>query len=390
MKKLLLAVLLAGVLGVVAVLAYLLLKPTRVEPVAWTPPVAPALEGPYAPNEILKDVQRLAVGVGIGPEGVAVDAEGNVYAGYEDGRVIRLSADGTRYVELANTGGRPLGLKAGADGSVLVADPVKGLLRITAAGAIESLSTAADGTALGFTDDLDAADGDGATYFSDASVKFPYPGYLFDVLEHGANGRVVRHDAATNASTVVAKDLYFANGVAVGPNGDWLLVAETSAYRITRIWLKGDKAGTREVFADNLPGFPDNLSFNGRDRIWVALPGVRDARLDGLAQQPLLRKMMARLPGRLQGKIQNTPPKRGFVLGFDLDGKLIANLQYGAADAFAPIMSVEEHGPWLYFGSLSEPAIGRLPLNRVIPTADAPPAGWEQAPGVPMRVERAN
>jgi hypothetical protein len=41
---------------------------------------------------------------------------------------------------------------------------------------------------------------------------------------------------------------------------------------------------------------------------------------------------------------------------------------------------VREHGPFLYFGSLTYPAIGRLPLNQALADAPAPPAGWEEVP----------
>src|SRR3546814_15291292 len=56
--------------------------------------------------------------------------------------------------------------------------------------------------------------------------------------------------------------LHFANGVAVGPGASYLLVSETNEYRIWRYWLKGVRAGQQEIFADNLPGFPDNLSID--------------------------------------------------------------------------------------------------------------------------------
>lgn len=379
MKKLLLAVLLSLVLA----LLFLWLKPTRVDPVAWTAPVAPKLEGPYAPNTILKDAQRLLVDIGRGPEGVAVDAGGAVYVGYEDGRIVRLAPEGDRYREVANTGGRPLGMVAEADGSLLVADAGRGLLSIDPNGVIIPLSKSAGGVPLGFTDDVDHRAGDTLAFFTDASAKFPNPDYLLDMLEHRPHGRVVVQDLARQQSAVLFEDLYFANGIAVGPDGEWLLVAESGAYRITRFWLKGPKAGTREVFADNLPGFPDNLSFNGRDRIWVALPSVRDPALDALSQWPSVRRMLANLPTSIRNLLGFHGTPHAFVLGFDLDGKLIANLQYQADDAYAPIMSVEEHGPWLYFGSLSESSIARLPLQFAIPGSDAPPSGWEQAPPQP-------
>jgi sugar lactone lactonase YvrE len=55
-----------------------------------------------------------------------------------------------------------------------------------------------------------------------------------------------------------------------------VLVNETGAYRISRYWLTGPKAGTHDMFIDNLPGLPDNLAFNGSNRL-VALYAPRSA-----------------------------------------------------------------------------------------------------------------
>ena len=46
-------------------------------------------------------------------------------------------------------------------------------------------------------------------------------------------------------------------------------------YRIQRYWLTGDKAGTSDIFADNLPGCPDNINSNGMGVFWIALALVR-------------------------------------------------------------------------------------------------------------------
>lgn len=381
MRKLLRTLLAVLLTGLGAAVAYLLLAPTDVDPVAWQPPRAPTAEGPFAVNDRLKDLQRLAAGIGTGPEGIGIDAEGRVITGFDDGRVIRLSADGRQYELLADTGGRPLGIGFAADGAPIVADAIKGLLRIDA-GQARALATEAGGVPLGFTDDVDSS---GAQIvFSDASTKFGIRAYLHDLLEHRPHGRLLVHDSDTGVTTELARDLYFANGVALGPGGEYALVAETSAYRISRIWLRGDKAGRRDVFADNLPGFPDNLSFNGRDRVWVALANPRDPGLDALGEWPQLRRLLARLPVAIQQRLAFSPIKHSLVLGLDLEGRVIANLQYHGTDAYAPITSVEEHGPWLYLGSLSEPTIARLPLARAVVGAEPPPDGWQQAPARPL------
>ena len=91
-------------------LAYLVLWPVPIEPVAWDAPEAPALEGRFEINDRLADVRRVGSGVGVGPEDVEVDEAGNVFVGYEDGRIVRFSADHSQHALLAHTGGRPLGM----------------------------------------------------------------------------------------------------------------------------------------------------------------------------------------------------------------------------------------------------------------------------------------
>lgn len=54
------------------VIAFLLLLPTKVEPVAWTPPPAPSLkEGIYADNQRLKAVVKVGPSDIEGPDGAA-------------------------------------------------------------------------------------------------------------------------------------------------------------------------------------------------------------------------------------------------------------------------------------------------------------------------------
>src|ERR1051325_5027264 len=117
---------------IVVALLYLLLAPTSVRPVAWSPKPAPSsTEGTFALNDKLKGIQRIAqIGV-VGPEGIAVDAVGRIYAGYLDGRVARFNADGSGYTFLGNTHGRPLGTAFGPDGGVVVADAHRGLMFVS-------------------------------------------------------------------------------------------------------------------------------------------------------------------------------------------------------------------------------------------------------------------
>ncbi len=346
------------VLVLLLLLAYLLFWPVPIQPIAWTPPPAPAYTGPYAPNDALAKVERLGVGVGEGPETVTPDAQGRMVVGYKDGRIERFSADGTSHEILNNTGGRPEGHAFDAQGNLIIADAIKGLMRLKADGAMEALTYSAGGLPFGFTDDVAVAQ-DGAIYFSDASSKFgPRLLAVDDILEHGGHGRLLKYDPAGNTTSVLLSGLQFANGVTVGPDDAYVLVNETGNYDILRYWLKGDKAGTSEVFFANLPGMPDGICFNGRDTFWVAVYAPRDRLLDAVAGLPFLRQVVMRLPQALMPK----PERRGFVLGLDLNGKVIHNLQDLGSASFAPITAVKEANGMLYLGSVIRSEFARMPV----------------------------
>jgi len=80
----------AVVLILALLAAYLLLWPVAITPAVWTPAPAPELSGPYAQNSQLAGIQRLDSGGGYAPEDVALDTQGRIYGGTEDGRIIRL------------------------------------------------------------------------------------------------------------------------------------------------------------------------------------------------------------------------------------------------------------------------------------------------------------
>jgi sugar lactone lactonase YvrE len=350
---------LLGLLTLLAVAAfYLLLWPVPIEPEAWSPPEAPELEGVYATNTRLSGVERLQGGLGHKPEGVAIDTAGRVYSGMEDGRIVRWWIDGRGGPEVfAETGGRPLGMDFDRDGNLIVADADKGLLSINAQGKVAVLSTEAGGVAFRCTNDVDVA-ADGTIYFTDASSRFPLSVYKHDLFEHRPNGRLLAYEPANRRTRLVIDGLYFANGVAISPDQSFLLVSETGKYRVLKVWLDGEKKNSTEIFIDNLPGFPDNISSNGNDKFWLALVTPRSPLLDKLLPRPFLRKVVLRLPEFMQP----APRRHGFVLGLNRDGQVVANLQDPSGQSFALVSNVLEHQGKLYLGSIGEDAVGRISI----------------------------
>lgn len=345
------------ILVVISAFAYLLLWPVDLEPARWDPPEAPFLRGPYASNDRLSALERMADGVVSGPEDIAIDSRGRACTGLADGRILCADPNIETPAVLANTRGRPLGLGFDADGNLIVADAIRGLLSVSSSGQVSILANQDGEHSFRFTNDVDVAT-DGTIYFSDSSYRHGPAQFMEAIIEHRPRGRLLAYDPKTGNVTRLLGELFFANGVAVSPDQSFALVVETAAYRVKRYWLRGPNAGKSEIFIENLPGFPDGISSNGRDTFWLAIYAPRSAILDALMPRPFLRKTLLRLPAFIFPE----PPRYGFVLGLDLDGRVIHNLQ-DPAGGYAPITSVEEFGGWLYLGSLMETAIGRVRIT---------------------------
>jgi sugar lactone lactonase YvrE len=344
------------ILGLVAVaFSYLLFFPVPIEPVAWKPSRPPDRVGPLAPNDRLRAVEWVGKGRVLHPEATAIDAAGRVYAGVEDGRVLRLDPASGAVSTFATTGGRPLGLAFDAEGRLYVADARRGLLRISPSGEVAPLVDREGDRAFGFTDDVSVAP-DGMVYFTDASDRFGVDSYRDDILEHAGRGRLLSFDPRTGRTATLLAGLQFANGVAVSGDGSYLVVAETGSHRLLRLWLTGPRSGSVEPFGEGLPGYPDNVTWSPQRRVfWVAL-WPRVPVVDALAPHPFLRKMVRRLPRA----VQPDPVPHAWIVAVDEQGRVVESLEWTSPAAFFPVTSVRERDGWLWLGSLGQDGLGRL------------------------------
>lgn len=327
------------------------------EPVAWDPPECPPLEGVWAPDTTLDDVEVWPTPGGAKPEDVCVDAEGRVYAGVEDGRIFRWPAGGGPAEVVADTHGRPLGLEPAPDGTVVVCDADRGLLRLDPAGRrLTPLVTSHAGLALKFCNNAAVAS-DGTIWFTDTSTRFGVHDHVRDLLEHGSTGRLFRLAPGASEPELVLSGLHFPNGVALTADESALLVVETSTYRILCHRFGGWGAGQTSVLLDNLPAFPDNLSTAPDGTFWVGLPELRVAALDRTLPHPGLRRAIDRLPESVQPRGE----RYGLVARLDREGTVLTTL-HGPAGRFAMVTGAREHDGWLYLSSLVEPGIARVRL----------------------------
>ena len=343
-----------------AALLLALLLPSPIDPVAFTPPRKQRRPpSGYDENTELQQARRFAEGQVQGPEDVAIGENLRLYTGTADGKIVRVGLLNDAVEAFATTGGRPLGLRFDRRGRLIVCDARKGLLAVDPEGRVATLATEAGGRPFRFTNNLDVA-ADGTIYFSDSSDARGPDEYLYDLLEARPRGRLLRLDPASGKVDVLIDGLLFANGVALSKDERFLVVAECYRYRLTRYWLKGPRAGTTDVFADNLPGFPDNVASDGRGGFWVAFFTVRNDFLDALHPHPLAKKLLARLPRFLWPR----PARYGFVANLDGGGRCLRSLHDPTGERVWQITTAREHDGVLYLGTLDNSWLARLTLRQ--------------------------
>lgn len=353
MRALLIVLCLAG-------LGYLLFWPVPVKPVAYAPEPDPGFQGKFSENHALDKAQFIDLPGGeIGPEDLAVLPDGTIYTTSLSGVLYRI--DGEVPVEVDRLGGRPLGLKAGPDGALYIADSFKGILRWTAPGTLETVVSEIDGAPVIYANQLDVAR-DGTIYFSNSSDRFDpetmggtKPTSVLTIWEQSDTGYVARR---TPDGTVekIAEGFVYTNGVALSPDEDFLLINETGRARVHRLWLKGPRAGEQEVFLNNLPGYPDNLERQDDGTYWLAFASPR-VPAEKLMPYPFLRKVI----WRLGTAVRPAPIERGMVVQFDGGGYILRTLQ-DPDGRLGITTGARIVGDSFYIMTLDSPGFGRMPV----------------------------
>lgn len=362
----------AAVIAILVLVAigYLTLAPVPVEPVAWNAPQAPGYVGPHARNTRLAQLRHLNIGNDEGPESVAIGSDGKLYVAVASGAIVRLNPDGSSFEKWADTGGRVLGIDFDAQGRLIAADAMRGLLAIRPNAKIEVLSDNLSGDPIRYANSVAVAKS-GRIYFTDSSRRFgakewggTFNASVHDIIEHTNTGRVLEHDPATRRTRTVMRDLCFANGVALSVNETRLFIAETCEYRVWSVDPAANDLSAKaavggapqaKVLLSNLPGYPDNLTRGMDGRIWIGLVKPRGAAVDKLSAQPFVRKVIMRLPKSLWP----VPPNYGHVIAFDEAGEIVADLQ-DPGGAYPETTGVLETTDRLYIQSLHAKSLAWL------------------------------
>ncbi len=341
-------------------LAYLVFWPVPVDPVAYEPPEPPGFTGDFAENNYLDTAQLISLPAGeIGPEDIAVMPDDAVYTTGQSGALYRI--DGDQPAEVDQLGGRPLGLRAGPDGAIYIADSFRGLMRWAGPGTLETLVSEIDGAPIIYANNLDVAQ-DGTVYFSNSSNRFDpetmggtKPTSVMTIWEQSPTGYVARYSPDGTAEKI-AEGFVYTNGIALSPDEDFLLIAETGRARVHKLWLVGPKAGAQEVLLDNLPGYPDNIKAQGDGTYWMAFASPR-VPAEKLMPYPFLRKVI----WRLGPKVRPAPIHRGMLVQFDGDGIILRTLQ-DPQGRLGITTAGQAAGDQFYVMTLDSPWFGRMPI----------------------------
>lgn len=353
----------------------LLLKSCSIRPRAWTPLQKPDFAGTTELNEKLRSIETISLNGWYGPEDIVMDSLGNLYCGvhigqnnFKDGRILKITPDGN-VEEFYNAGSWVAGLHFDHEGNLIALSHKLGLISISPDKKVTILaSTDENGKPFLIPNGLDIAP-NGMIYFSNTSEESPYTieyGRKV-VLEMKPLGGLYCYDPKTKQVTTLIDGTYFGNGVAISKDESFVLMTETTKYRVVRYWLKGDKAGQTDIFIDNLPGFPNGISIRDDGSFWLGFSTKRNDDLDKLHPSPVMKKFVYALPTFIQPK----PELFGMIFHLSAAG-VILNAYYDTSGKYTPETgAVKEYNGYLYIGGDVVPYIAKYKLehNAQVPTA---------------------
>jgi sugar lactone lactonase YvrE len=194
------------------------------------------------------------------PEGIAIDAQGSIWCGSENGDVHRISPDGTSIETVASTGGFVLGIAFDSSGQLYCCDLMhRAVFRLDPdRGAVTPF-----------------ADGGGDLRIPNFAVVDERRGALFvtDSYAPGEPGPGVwRFDLETGRGSLwFDAPMVFANGMALDIDGESLLVVESFARRLTRIPIMSDgRAGQPRTVAEDLGRVPDGIALDVHGNAYIS------------------------------------------------------------------------------------------------------------------------
>ncbi|XP_030854750.1 adipocyte plasma membrane-associated protein isoform X1 [Strongylocentrotus purpuratus] len=366
------SVVLTIIVPLIGVVVYLL--PAPFEPVGFELQSPPYLGDALPVNDHLQRAEKILENQVLGPESL-VFKDGDIYSGTADGKIIKINSNleltnvlslGSVYCGNEIECGRPLGLRFTKDGLLYIIDAHLGLFHVNVSTGertrLVSGGTIVDGKPIVFFNDL-AVRSDGMVYFTHSSTKWHRFQHVSLAMEGNNDSRLLQFDPTSGEVSVLMDGLTLGNGVQLSQDESFLLVAEGGRMRIHQYFLTSSREGEREIFADNLPGFVDNIRPSSSGGFWVALPTIRRHCLyDVFAPRPWLRKFLIKFFSP-EFIVKSTTKPYGLVMEFAEDGHIVRRLDDPTGAVVSYISEVLDTGSSLYLGSYTSPFLAKLSLE---------------------------
>lgn len=190
------------------------------------------------------------------PEGLAFDADHNLWAGGELGQLYRINHSGS-VDEIVRLGGFCLGLTFSCEQDLWVCNSgLHALQQVDRSGrVIRSWDRVGDRQLE--TPNFSVFDQEGNLYFSDSGTWGKANGCIYRLLASG----VAEYFSGSYA---------FPNGLALSEDGRFLYIAQSLEDNVVRLpILSNGRAGHPEVYAEGLNRVPDGLAFDAEGNLYV-------------------------------------------------------------------------------------------------------------------------
>ncbi len=246
----------------------------------------PNLDGPWLPNDRLETCARLAPDIA-GPDGLAA-GDDMLYVA-SGPRILGLSGPGFDQVrEVAGFDApvaclawdRRIGLVAGVSGTGLVVLAPEGgtkILRETAGRPLHHPSGV-------------AVDEAGGLLVTEGSARRAYEDWVWDLMEKGTSGRLLRFPPDGAPAAVLAEGLAFPIGVAQRPDDGMVLVAEAWRHRI--LGIPPSSPSRPQVVLDGLPGYPARIAAGADGGFALSFFALRTQLVEFVLREEAFRRRM--------------------------------------------------------------------------------------------------
>lgn len=193
------------------------------------------------------------------PEGLALDAKGDIYAGGEAGQIYRINASDGTWQCIANTGGFILGVTLDGRGRVYACDAGRREIMLCLPdGKVETYASGTKDMPL-VNPNYSAFDAGGHLFFSDSGKYWEPSGRLWVV------------EPQKPARPLTPAKMPFPNGICLDTEEGYLYVALSTAAQIVRYRVDGGSlAGGMEIVAE-LPSVtvPDGIALDNSRNLWL-------------------------------------------------------------------------------------------------------------------------